>query len=191
MGTPPPDQRHASTYDWAGHAVRGALDHLRARYDYDPATVNVLDVGAGWGKYRDLLPEYPQMDACEIWQQYVDDERLRERYNEVYIEHIMDMALAGLTRVYDIIIMGDVLEHLSTSDAQQTVKKIISHITYDVMIVVPYLYVQHAEVDGNPYEEHVQDDLTPEIMCVRYPDLRLTALETRDGAPFKGLYQKR
>jgi hypothetical protein len=40
------------------------------------------------------------------------------------------------------------------------------------MIAVPYMYRQ-GEWEGNVYETHWQPDLTPEVMALRYPELKL------------------
>jgi hypothetical protein len=37
---------------------------------------------------------------------------------------------------------------------------------------VPFLWPQD-DYDGNPYEVHIQDDLTREIFAARYPDLEV------------------
>ena len=39
-------------------------------------------------------------------------------------------------------------------------------------MAVPYLWEQGPEFN-NPYEIHLQPDLTPEIMSERYPSLKL------------------
>lgn len=183
MGTPPSVERHAATYDWAGTLV-----HQLVHRDHNPLTTRILDVGAGWGKYRDLLPEY-RMDACEIWQPYVDENNLTARYDNVYNVDVCELSLTrgGLPR-YDLVILGDVLEHIPRPRAVELINDLCT-VTADVLVVVPYLYPQ-GEEEGNPYEEHVQDDLTPELMAHAYQELRLIKLESRAFTPFKGLYRK-
>jgi hypothetical protein len=183
MGTPPDTQRFESTYDWAGLLVR----QLVVR-DFDPMGTRVLDVGAGWGKYRILLPEY-QMDACEIWEPYIQEERLSDRYGQVYHGDICDLVNDGHLGGYDLVIMGDVLEHIPRDRAIRLVEQ-LRVVAGELMVIVPYRYPQ-GEEHGNPYEYHEQDDLTPELMAHDYPELRLVALETRHYEPFKGLYRTR
>jgi hypothetical protein len=174
-----PYERHAETYDWAGLQVR---EYVTMRY---PIDIQVLDVGAGRGKYRDLLPEYPNIDAVEIYQPTVDEENLRERYRTVFA---MDVAMFADSahEKYDVIIMGDVLEHMETNDAHDVLDLFMDDGS-DVVVIVPYLFPQDEE-DGNVHQRHVQDDLTPNIMMVRYPELQLVALETRAWRPYKGMY---
>jgi hypothetical protein len=59
-----------------------------------------------------------------------------------------------------------------------------------VLVVVPYLYEQGPH-GGNPFEEHLQADLTPEVMEIRYPMLRCVDIEYRRSDPFKGLYRRK
>lgn len=164
--------RYTAMHDWAGTTISHKL-----RYQF-PIGSELLDVGAGWGKYRDLFPDYI-MDACEVWQSYIVEEMLHARYRYVYEEDICNVA-PGM-KSYDAIIMGDVFEHIELSQAKQLLKDIKGKCT-EVYIVVPYLYPQ-GEVEGNPFEAHRQDDLTVARMEKRYPELKLA---DTDGA--KGLY---
>lgn len=175
MGTPANDRdRYFSTYDFAGLQIR--YDITR-RFDQ---TTTILDVGAGWGKYRELLPEYPHMDACEIWHPNIEAELLGLGYRDVFEA---DIVVLDVDR-YDVIIMGDVLEHLPTEAAAATVARLNNNCE-EIYVAVPYLHPQ-GEVDGNPFERHVQDDLTDDVMIERYPTLVLYA-----GSPDKGVYVKR
>lgn len=165
--------RYNAMYDWAGRTISHKL-----RYKFPASTSVLLDVGAGWGKYRELFPDYI-MDACEIWTPYITEEMLRTRYRHVHHGDICSYAKEFT--FYDAIIMGDVFEHLDPVVAKQLLVDIRDK-CIEVYIVVPYLYPQ-GEVEGNPYEAHRQDDLTPEIMEERYPELQLI-----DSDGLKGLY---
>jgi hypothetical protein len=175
--------RWDAVHDWAGGLIRKfMLDH------HDPTVASVLDVGAGWGKYRELLPEFNGIDAVEVWPATVVAEELGGRYRRVFVDDICDFVQSSYLDdgSYNAIILADVLEHLDVAGAQLVLEK-VCHRNVDVLVVVPYLYEQHEE-DGNPYQVHVQDDLTPDLMRSRYPQLELVAVETRDWKAFKGLY---
>jgi hypothetical protein len=182
MAAPSIMDRHAATYDWGGIRVRDLVVGT-----YDPVTATILDIGAGWGKYRDLLPEYRCMDACEIWQPYVAEEQLHSRYRHVFEIDIVDLVSQDTWHPgrYDLAILGDVLEHLTRPRAQLVLSRLRT-----ALVVVPFLYPQD-EVDGNPHEVHWQSDLTPSKMELLYPDLELLDIEDRGNRPFKGLYQKK
>lgn len=127
------------------------------RYKFDPEST-VLDVGACDGNWRKLLPEY-QMDAVEIFAPYA--ERLTG-YNTVYVCDIANLKY----KYYDLILFGDVLEHMPVDKAQSVLRYAQTRCK-DMLIAVPWLYKQ-GETDGNPYQRHIQDDLTPEIFEERY-----------------------
>jgi 2-polyprenyl-3-methyl-5-hydroxy-6-metoxy-1,4-benzoquinol methylase len=174
MGTPDSREHQLDAMnDWGGVIVQSLV-----RGRFDPKTTKILDVGAGWGKYRKLLPEY-YMDACEVWEPYVKENKLEKLYDRVFISDICDLIVGN----YDAIIMGDVFEHIDKEDAYQLLERLKEHCT-EVFIVVPYSYPQ-GEVDGNPYEVHLQPDLTMFEMAVRYPQLELII---DDDESQKGLY---
>ena len=125
---------------------------------------NILDVGAGAGAYADLLPY--KMDAVEIYEPYIERFNLRSKYRNIIIDDILNIDLTP----YDYIIMGDVLEHIPTNDAQALITKMEIE-GKKCMVAIPYLYEQ-GEWEGNVYETHHQPDLTPQVMERRYPTLR-------------------
>lgn len=174
-------------YDWAGLQVRQLIT-----MHHDPRDTWILDVGAGQGKYARLLPEYRLIDAIEVWEPSVDRYSLRELYRGVHVGDVSELVsdsdwLDEEADRYRFGILGDVLEHIESEAAVWTLHRLRQRCD-ELLVVVPYLYPQGAE-DGNEHQRHLQDDLTPEVMGVRYPDLKLIALETRDGRPFKGLYR--
>jgi hypothetical protein len=168
--------RYAALYDWAGQTISHKL-----RYRFHPETSILLDVGAGWGKYRDLFPDYT-MDACEIWEPYIWNEMLEARYRIVHKGDICKVAKADIK--YDAIIMGDVFEHIERSRAKELLYDLRDKCE-EIYIVVPYMYPQ-STVDNNPYEEHLQSDLTAELMETEYPTLQMV-----DTNELKGLYSWR
>ena len=157
---------YACLYDFAGLTVR---DFIRGRFNPDSAAL--LDVGAGWGKYRLLLPEFAVMDAVEIWRPYVEECALEALYRTVYVENVLDFA--GRTLRYDAVIFGDTLEHIAPAEAARIVQIFDSRGAV-VVAAVPFTMEQEP-VDGNPFEKHLQPDLTPELMAARFPSLCLLA----------------
>lgn len=135
----------------------------------EPASI--LDVGACDGKWRLLLPEYENMDAVEA--HLPNAERL-QGYRHVYPTDIRNFAFTW----YDLVIFGDVIEHLPVADAQAVLEYARTRCS-DMIVAVPFLYRQ-GEIDGNPYEIHVQDDLTPELFAERYPGFRVLCRPVED-----------
>jgi hypothetical protein len=179
-------ERSKEIFDWAGHRVR---ELITMKY---PVETRIVDVGAGQGKYRALLPEYNIVDAVEVFEPYVEQNNLRELYNHVYVCDIVEFVDVDLIADYlrdAVVVMGDVLEHLTRDDARYVLDRIYPHAA-EIIVVVPYEYPQ-GEEDGNVHQEHLQDDLTVEIMAKVYPELTLVDVEVRDDKPFKGIYQWR
>lgn len=134
-------------------------------FDHD---IEILDVGAGAGIYSDLLyGTFKNLDAIEIFPNYIEWFGLKDKYREVIEGDINDFDFSK----YGLLIMGDVLEHLDVETAQHLIEK-IEQSNQIVIVAVPYLFTQE-EVFGNVYEVHLQDNLTHKIMGERYPSLKL------------------
>jgi len=81
----------------------------------------VLDVGPGSGIYCDLIRQIkPEatISAVEIFEPYIARYKLQEKCDQVYLGDIRSLPL----RAYDLIILGDVLEHLEKDNAIVTWK---------------------------------------------------------------------
>ena len=136
----------------------------------------ILDVGPGCGTYYNLLNDYfTTFDGVEAFAPNIEKYGLKNKYRNIYNKDIKDFKFD----YYDIIIIGDVLEHLSIEDAQKV-------ITYcekrckQLIVAVPYMMPQDA-IEDNIYEIHKQSDLTIENMKKRYPSLKLLIHNTDYG----------
>lgn len=125
-----------------------------------------LDVGACNGKWFDLVGDYLTMDAIEIWMPNIQKYELAKKYRMVMCSDIINTNYI----FYDLIIFGDVLEHMSVSEAQKIIEYARPRCK-DMLISIPFMYEQGIK-NGNPYEIHVQDDLTPELFEQRYPGFK-------------------
>lgn len=119
-----------------------------------------LDVGACDGKWKSLLPEYT-MDAVDAWEPNCI--AIRDIYRNVYHKDIAEFEYGD----YDLIIFGDVIEHMDVPTAQKVIEYAKRHCK-DMIIAVPFLYPQ-GPIYGNPWEVHKQPDLTASIFAERYP----------------------
>ena len=136
-----------------------------------------LDVGVCDGKWSDLLRDYLRMDGVEIFGQNIIRHRLFAKYDHIYHEDIRRFDWTG--RFYDLIIFGDVLEHMSVEEAQEVLKQ-AQMVSRDFLVAVPYEWENKSHY-GNPYEIHIQDDLTPENVLTRYPCLKPLFIYERYG----------
>lgn len=120
----------------------------------------ILDVGACDGKWRRYLPEYVNMDAVEIFEP--NYERIKPMYRHAFHKDIAEMEYDW----YDLIIFGDVIEHMDVPKAQKVLEYAKPRCR-DMIVAVPFLYIQD-EIYGNPWERHIQEELTAELFNERY-----------------------
>lgn len=121
----------------------------------------VLDVGPGAGAYADLLwgavPNLAVMDAVEIHEPYIERFGLREKYDTVTVADAVDF-LEKLERReldYDVVILGDVLEHVEHDRAValwQLARKVARQA---VFLSLPIHGYEQGECEGNPHEAHL------------------------------------
>lgn len=130
--------------------------------------IKILDVGAGSGSYGLLLKnDFANIDALEIFSDYIHQFELHEIYKNVYESNILDFNISK----YDYLIFGDIIEHLDINQAQ-ILLEYITNSDKKCIVAIPYL-MEQGEVNGNIYEEHKQSDLTHNIFIERYPYMRL------------------
>lgn len=154
-----------------------------------PKGTPIVDIGAGAGAYGDALHgEFVQMTAIEPFEKYIQDYKLRSKYQQVLNEPVSETLKKEPWRFKDsVVIMGDVLEHFTPEDARALLDRLKALKPKAIVVVVPYLYEQgpeHPDVVkfGNPLEVHLQPDLTPELVTERYPELRVIARNGEIGA---------
>lgn len=129
--------------------------------------IKILDVGSGCGTYYNLLHEkYKNIDSVEIYEPNIINYNLKEKYSNVYNKNIIDFEY----EYYDLIIFGDIIEHLTIEDAQKVLNYAYNRCN-NFIVAVPYCYKQNG--NENKWEEHIQDDLTKENIIERYPYLKL------------------
>lgn len=131
--------------------------------------LSVMDIGVGEGTYAKLMRDAPdrvltiggevlrrvhrdRWTAVEAWEPYVDQFGLRNLYDEVIVSDVRRLNWP-IFRV-DLVIAGDVLEHMPRDDAKQLLKRIRQGAA-NLIVSVPVLHLPQGAVNGNPYEQHV------------------------------------
>ncbi len=146
--------------------------NLLSRLDRHFQFQQVLDVGAGAGGYSQLLRDRlsPKIwTALEIWEPYLERFKLAELYNRLIVADVRNWAP---DQDYDLVLMGDVLEHMQKAEAQECVIKLLQH-TQLLLISIPIIEMPQDEVDGNPYEKHVKEDWSHDEVLASFSNISL------------------
>lgn len=151
--------------DWAFHMM--AAGHIKS----------IFDVGAGAGtysilcreaaqmatQYQENLPKQFKLHCSEIYIPYIQEHSLKTKYHEVFEGDIVNI-VADLPH-YDLFIMGDVLEHITKTNAMAVVHTILNKSKF-LWLSVPTKkdytfqngYNQHEdEWKENPANEHLYE----------------------------------
>lgn len=118
----------------------------------------VLDIGPGYGKYgRILKNQFSNLivDAVEVWSPYIEKYGLPEFYRNIQIADVRSIESFN----YDLVILGDILEHMTESEALKVWSN-ISKQAGSAIISIPIIKYPQGEEEGNPYEVHIDEDWT-------------------------------
>ena len=160
------------------------LGYLKNNFKED---VKILDVGAGDGKWAHVLnPHFKNVDAVEVFQPYIKEHNLDEKYKNVFQLDIMDFEF----EYYDVVIFGDTWEHLTKKQCEEWYNKNKNKIG-ELIIIVPFQYEQEGTGEfglkiKNDYGKHQQVDLTVDVMLQRYPMLKIMNWTTQTNFSGKG-----
>lgn len=130
---------------------------------------SILDIGTGYGKYGVLFREYAELalggrchgpaeerrvrvDGVEAFADYVG-ELHRVVYDNVFTGDVVELA-PDLTS-YDVIFLGDVLEHIDKEIASsRLLPTLLKRAKMGVLVSVPAVTKEQEAVFGNEYEIH-------------------------------------
>lgn len=157
---PPMPMSSAEGKDWihdriAGLAAEGA--------------VSVLDIGPGVGTYAKLLKDLPidRITGIEIYEPYVTTYRLRDYYDEIVVADAREADLPAA----DVVILGDVAEHMSEPEALALWDKARKAARRAVYLSIPVVHYPQGEIEGNPHEVHVVEDWNHERILETFPGI--------------------
>lgn len=133
----------------------------------------ILDIGCGEGTYPVLVKEKYQIlknsiwYGVEAWKEYIDEFNLSSLYNVLLNEDARKLDWSKLPKL-DLVIFGDVLEHMSKDESLTLVKNALENSRY-VFISIPVVHSPQGAVNDNPFEEHIKDDWTNEEVLQTFP----------------------
>lgn len=136
-------------------------------YLIDTRPKSILDIGLGNGKLgyiaRDLLDvmlgeRYRQedrqvrIDGIEVFEDYIQSLH-REIYDKIYIGDAYEVL--NTVGKYEMIFIGDVLEHFEKEKGWEVLDRCIQHTTDHMIINIPLGEEwEQSEIYNNPYEKH-------------------------------------
>lgn len=156
---------------WAtDRALSRIVPHLRAKQK--GSSFSVLDIGAGSGtyskRYRPGVLGNAQWTGIEVWAPYIEKYALSSLYDSVvqedarlYTARLFEARSFDNATPFDLVFLGDVVEHMSKEDAMKMVDQLLA-ISQAIIISIPVVHYPQGEYDGNPFEEHVKDDWSDE-----------------------------
>jgi len=119
---------------------------------------SIMDVGPGAGKYgllaKEVLPNV-QLSCIEVWEPYFEEFNLKDIYGVAYCMDVRDRK----DFKYDLVILGDVLEHMTVEESV-ALWELIKTQAKAAMISIPIVHFPQGHEHGNPYEEHIVDNWT-------------------------------
>ncbi|MDD9877458.1 MAG: class I SAM-dependent methyltransferase [Magnetovibrio sp.] len=132
-----------------------------ARLAADGLAGRIVDVGPGLGVYARLFRDLTGTATwvgVEAWAPYVEAYGLREWYDDIVVADVRYLDFAKLGTA-DVILFGDVLEHMSAAEAADVLARAGAQARLMVMSI-PLGPWPQDEIDGNPFEAHVEDNLS-------------------------------
>lgn len=145
----------------------------------------ILDVGCGEGTYPKLFKEKNLTTTetwwygVEAWKDYISKFNLSELYNVILNQDARTLDWAKLPE-FDLVIFGDVLEHMTKEESAILVSKALNHSKF-VFISIPVVHSPQGEVNGNPYEAHIKDDWTHEEVLNTFPFIKKSHVAKKIG----------
>ncbi len=127
---------------------------------------SVLDIGVGFGKYGVLCREYLELwdgredyhhftrriDGVEAFEDYLTSLH-RYIYDTIYIGPAQTV-VKTLTTTYDLVLMIDVLEHLTETQGRMLLRYLLAH-HRGVLISTPKRMDEQGTSFHNPFETHL------------------------------------
>jgi SAM-dependent methyltransferase len=121
---------------------------------------SVLDIGPGAGKYGKMIQglrsrgvDIPHLAAIEIDASYVEQFELNGIYDVVQVGDATSLPDIGPDACWDLVILGDVLEHFRKSRGVDLIDYLYYRTKY-IVLLIPLDYVQGAW-EGHHAEAHI------------------------------------
>lgn len=127
--------------------------------------LKILDIGCGWGKWGHLLRGWLDVEKCgphkKEWENIIDAVEIFEPYitpahiyiyDDIKVDDFRNL-FQDSGKFYDLIIMGDCLEHVTMPEGKDFIQRVSKYCNYLIVSVPGYKDSQKSKL-GNPAEEH-------------------------------------
>jgi len=128
---------------------------------------SILDCGCGFGGMGVLFRQTTDIrwGRYEHWETIIHGIEIQERYRNPIWQYVYNMVRIGdallelpqMPQDYDLVFLGDVLEHLEKDRALKLLNECINKAKKYVVITTPIEFhdnIAEAQRFGNPHEEH-------------------------------------
>jgi hypothetical protein len=115
----------------------------------------VLDIGPGQGTYASLCKSPGEYwIGVEAWAPYIKQFDLDKLYDQLIVADARYVNLDALKIKPDLVIMGDVLEHMTKSESKALITEMLRRYK-NLIISVPLKHLPQGPWEGNWFETHV------------------------------------
>ena len=142
------------------------MPYSSSAFDYYVGTLvsllqprNVCDIGPGAGKYGKIVRNIAvreqfktHITGIEIDSSYIEQFGLRQIYDEVIVDDALRMLQTPQVR-FDLVFIGDCIEHLKKSDGLDLLNFLVYRTGY-ICVIYPDAYVQD-DWQGHAAEAHL------------------------------------
>lgn len=132
----------------------------------------VVDVGPGSGKWAKVLGGRPQKrtghwTGLEVFPRYILDYDLTTLYDRIVVDDVR--ASFDIVATADLVILGDVLEHLEPGEARELMRR-VRILGCAVLVAGPIIRFEQGEWGGNTHEAHLWHPTVDDWLEMVEPD---------------------
>jgi len=117
---------------------------------------SILDLGCGWGIWGLLLriqKGYDEkLDGLDVYKPFIDNLNKIKLYDNLFNCDVMDYLKSNLFSFYDLVLCGDLIEHLERKDGLKVIEKLKK--SKKVIITTPYITTKKLKKNRNHWSKN-------------------------------------